>query len=587
MDINLSSVDASLIHLIVIFSLYLLTWWKSVKGGFCIDDDLGLQQFSDKWRPESKELPDKRLISIGSPNYDKIVGTLVPELLVDYINQEVGKDEKGQPVIKAFKNTQYNPFLGFPGAFMRWHRLQIGKSYQVIGKNKRGHEVYGWVQSAFRHHVWSLLIYGVALFLCYKFLSYQFGASIAFPATLLFAVHPVISQCIAWMSGINYLYCLTFLLANYNILQLGLSHYWTVPLTVLLTTLSSLTLLVGCFNFAILWLLGYHWEAFAALIVGVIIMLRDGIHVVNFRRTEFKKQNMLSSITPNVRKPVVMLKTLFYYLCLVVFPKSLGLYHEFGYHYSRKDEEPSWMFWFGLLSFAGMIAAFVYGNFLMRFCVVWFLAYFAVFSNFLTANQFVVERYAFVPAVAYCVLFGWLVYPHREVFWLLIGLYAMRSLMHVWTFKDHVSFYTSNVMNFPKSEVAYGNLGVAYQAKGASGTAYDFWMEATKINPHYDVPWYNMHSLLKTQGALEQSREYLQKCMDAKVVHFKDTWQKEMDELNSAILKKQCFESLNKELNDAINAGRPELVPEIKKKMDVLMDPKTVVTVAPPPQATS
>lgn len=555
----------------IILSLYLITWFKGIYGGFCIDDDLGLQQFSDKWRPEGKDKDNK----------------IIPELLVDYYNQEVGKDAENKPVIKPWKNLSYNSFLGFPGAFMRWHRLQIGKKYQVIGETKIGHDVYGWVQSPMRHHVWSLIVYGIALVLCYNFLSFRFGQTIAFSATLLFAIHPVASQCIVWISGINYVYCLTFLLANYNIFQLGLSYYWTIPLTILLTSLASLSLLVGCFNFAILYTLGYPWEAFSALIIGLIFMMKDGKGVVSFRRQEFKKQNMTSSITPNIRKPIVMLKTLWYYICIVIFPKRLGLYHTFGYHYSRKDEEPSAMFWFGLLSLIGMGFGFWYGDLITKFCIVWFLSYFLIFSNFMTANQFVVERYIFIPSLAYCIIFGRYLYPYPPLFWLLIGFYTMRSIMHVWTYKDHVSFYTSNIMNFPNSEVAYGNLGCAYQQIGMSGTAFDFWMKATQINPHYDVPWYNMHSLVKGAGQIEQARDYLRNCMNAKIVHFKETWDKEMKDLDNQILKKQAFESLNKDLNDAVNAGKTDLIQGIKKNMDILMQPGTIVQMGSAPKATT
>jgi len=570
-------------HLVTIYFLFFLTWWKSIYGGFCIDDDYGIQQFSDGFRPEMKELPDNKTIAIGSPNYDQIKGNVVPELLVDYYNQEVGKDKDNKPIIKAFNKRSYNPFIGFPGAFMRWHRLQIGKKYQVIGKNKKGHEVYGFVQSPFRHHVWSLIVHSIIIFLCYNFLKFHFGESIAFPATLLFSIHPIISQCVAWISGINYLYCFSFLLANYNILHLNLSYYWTIPLTILFTSLASLSLLVGCFNFAILWVLGYHWEAFSALIVGILIMLKDGREVVTYRRREFKKQNMTESITPNVRKPIVMLKTLWYYICLIIHPKSLGLYHEYGYHYGRQDEEPDIKFWLGLISLCGMLTAFWYGNLIIRFSVVWFLAYFLVFSNFITANQFVVERYVYIPSLSYAVIFSWLLYPYPQLFWLLIGFYAMRSIMHVWTFKDHITFYTSNVMNFPKSEVALGNLGVAYQSKGKPGTAFDIWQEATRVNPHYDVPWFNMHALLKSNGQLEQSREFLQKCMNAKIVHFQDTWQKDMDELNGAILKQQALNMINQEMNNAVSSGQVHLLPELKKKMDILMKPETKVSAGSSP----
>lgn len=541
-------------HYLIIFSVYILTWYKSLSGDFLIDDDQGIQKFSESWQGEVKDKDGK------VTREEKVINSY----------------KEGE---KEYKFLDYLPHLGFPGAFMRWHRLHLGKKFAVVGKNKNGHDVYAFVQDPKRHHFWSLLVNGIALALCYNFLNYHFGSNIAFSATLLFSIHPIVSQAVCWISGINYVYCLTLLLANYNILQLGLSYYWTIPLTILFTSLSSLSLLVGCFNFATLWTLGYHWEAFAALLVGLAVLLKDGTTVVNYRRGEFKKQNMMATITPNVRKPIVMLKTLWYYIKLTIFPNRLGLYHEFCYHYDRKDEEPDSRFWLGLLSLIGMGLAYWYGNLMAKFCVVWFLSYFVIFSNFITANQFVVERYIFIPSLAFCVLFGSLLYPYKPLFWFLIGLYAMRSSLHVWTFNDQISFYASNTMNFPKSEVAYGNLGVAYQGKGKSGTAFDLWHEATRINPFYDVPWYNMHSLLKTSGNLEQSMEYLNKCMNAKIVHFKDTWDKEKQQLQDAIIKKKTFEALNKEMNDAINKGDSEGIKAIKQKMDMLMNP-------PPPPPT-
>jgi len=97
--------NTTFLHLSIIFLAYLLVWKKLVYGSWVIDDDQGLQQFSGRFRLESKELPDKKVIPLGAPNYENIPGTIVPELLVDYYNQEIGKDEKNQPIVKQFKNT--------------------------------------------------------------------------------------------------------------------------------------------------------------------------------------------------------------------------------------------------------------------------------------------------------------------------------------------------------------------------------------------------------------------------------------------------------------------------------------------------
>jgi len=92
-------------QLLFIFCIFIITWWKSVYGTWNIDDDQGIAPFSERYDPTT----------------DKIIDSY--------------KDGE-----KEHKFLSYQKHLGFPGAFMRWHRLQIGKKYTLIGKNKKGHE---------------------------------------------------------------------------------------------------------------------------------------------------------------------------------------------------------------------------------------------------------------------------------------------------------------------------------------------------------------------------------------------------------------------------------------------------------------
>ena len=115
----------------------------------------------------------------------------------------------------------------------------------------------------------------------------------------------------------------------------------------------------------------------------------------------------------------------------------------------------------------------------------------------------------------------------------------MRVWVYLPTFQNEVRFYESNAQNFPDSEVALGNLGVAYLNHGLPGKAVDTWLEATRINPHYDVPWYNLYSFSKQQGDLIQAREFLKQCLNAKVIHFPDIWNKELAGLDMQIAAMQ------------------------------------------------
>jgi hypothetical protein len=192
------------------------------------------------------------------------------------------------------------------------------------------------------------------------------------------------------------------------------------------------------------------------------------------------------------------------------------------------------MFWLGVLTVLGFIGAFVFGDTAIRLGVVWYFTYFVIFSNFITAQQFIADRYVTVPAFGICMILASVLYG-TPFFWILLGCYMIRTFMHLPTYKNEIDFYGSNFLNFRKSEVSLGNLGVGFMNQGMHGAAVDVWMLATKINPHYDVPWYNLYSLFKSSGRLKEARDFLKKCLDAKVVHFEKRWNDELKEIDSKL----------------------------------------------------
>ena len=80
--------------------------------------------------------------------------------------------------------------------------------------------------------------------------------------------------------------------------------------------------------------------------------------IVKLRVNEFAKQHMAQSTVLNWRKPIVALKTFFYYICHSLFPIKMGLYHEWNFHYDEKTERMDWMFLCGLLSAIGCVFIF-------------------------------------------------------------------------------------------------------------------------------------------------------------------------------------------------------------------------------------
>ena len=278
--------------------------------------------------------------------------------------------------------------------------------------------------------------------------------------------------------------------------------------------------------------------------------------VVKLRTNVFKEQNLAYSTNLKLQKIIVAIKSLAYYTRLCIFPKRLGLYHTFEYHYSDKTEKEDKWFWLGFIMLLGFMAGFYYGNSIVRFAILWYFAYIFVFLNWITIHQFVSERYVYIPNIGICLLIAYGLLTLDKFFFgeypvlmaLIGGLYLMRTWVHLPTYNEEVSFYQSNIWNFPDSEVAFGNLGVTYMKCNLIGSAVDMWQIALKINPAYDVAHYNIHSILKQRGDFINAREYLKKAIDSLQCHFKELWIKEMQQLEHEIAYIQELNVLSQQL---------------------------------------
>lgn len=537
-DNYLPPIDSSLTHSIIISILHLAAWIYCITlKGFCIDDAEGIAKFSDHF--------------VQRKNQN---GNIVEEYEHKEYEVETGqKDEKGNPKKVKIKNTGWNPYLAFPDNLMRWFRLHWGRTFKEIGKDSKGHPHYGWVQDARKHHVLNILIQWANLLLGYNLLSHLFGSNIAFLSMLIFAVHPCGVQTVGWISGVNYLISLFGALLTFNSVLYIHNPYILFPVIALTSVLSCMTLLSGSFNFIVLLMMGQINPAIVSGLVGLFFMLRLGKKTVDYRVAAFKEQQMGKSTKFYWRKLIMMVKTFWYYVKLIIFPKRLGLFHVWAYHNEEPLDYANREFWLGLLSLVTYISALFFVPEPVRFGMIWALIYYSIFSNFITANQVVSERYVHTPIFGLSIVAAYFFQSQPILLAFLLGIYIMRVWVHLPTFKNEVRFYESNCFNFPDSEVAMGNLGVAYLNHGMHYKAFDTWHEGTRQNQLYDVPWYNLYSICKQNGDLHGARKFLLMCLNAKTVHFPDQWKREIVDLDQLI-------SMNRSLSDLLTEANKKVM---------------------------
>ena len=471
-----------------LISLTFLAYWGSLKNGFVIDDQEGILQYDGK--------------------------------------------------LQGWKFGYLSRWL--------WHRI-----FQKEGR---------------RHHLFSVVIHSANVVLLYNFLLFLFPPEIALYTSILFAVHPINTLSVAWASARSYPLGLFYSLLGLNLLKTHIAGISTMslfasnlPITAIFMGLALVgylfmyylaieTQFTSMFFFVILALLGYY--PLAILCFGITCILGGGIirETISHRANTFKQQNLGLSTRLHHRKFIVVCKTLYYYVKLCLFPKRLGLYHVYNYVYNEKTEQEDYTFWLGFGILLGSIYMFFTGNFLVKFAILWFYSFIVIFLNWITIHQFVSERYCYVANIGLCLLLASVLIHYPIIMALIIGIAIMRTWAHLPTFADEIPFYQSNIWNFPNSEVAFANLGVTFMKRGLIGSAVDMWMIGTNINKDYDVAWYNLSSTMKTQGQLHKARDFLKKAVESPQCHFKETWQKELDDLEHELNYLKEMDELTKQL---------------------------------------
>ena len=408
----------------------------------------------------------------------------------------------------------------------------------------------------------------------YLLLSRLFNPHLAFLTCVLFSVHPFGTQAVAWISGCSYAAGGFLTLLGFNVAFLATDAGWmTTPLGVLgslvlyafIQWLALEVMFAMLGGFVLLWWAGLTPFAIVALLLAIHSGFNAFRQAISLRAATFKEQAMGRSLTLHWRKGIVALKCLGYYTLFTLWPKRIGIYHTYSYHYELPyaESEDRYM-WVGLGVVVAGVLGVVYGSPLVQLAVLWYGAFLILFLNWITANQFLTERYVWFPAVGVCLLVA--AFTPAWLFWLLVGLALMRTWSHLPTYYNETQFYMSNVWNFPNSEVAMGNLGVTYMQRGLVGSAIETWMLGLSVNKEYDVCWYNLGAALRARGPLNlnyapmlmthippaviqhavsepvkahlrMARYCIDRAAQSKFSHFKERWVNEVKELDGLLAK--------------------------------------------------
>ncbi len=467
----------------------------------------------------------------------------------------------------GFVSDDIEGIANYDGKFLGWDYGRITKwLWQKL-----------FQKNAAAHHTFSILLHNINVCLLYVLLSNLFSPRLALFASILYTVHSVNTQSVAWISARGYPLGLMWTLIIMNML----THYATllafpflnpilycvvIAVFILFYYFSIHAQFATMVGFVLFGFMGYPLVTMIGCLMSLVMGFGIVKEVIGIRAKVFKEQNMGESTQLSPKRLIIAFKTLYYYTRLCLFPKRMGLYHVYGYHYTPELVKIDKLFFKGLGVATVLLLGLVFGNPVIQFGILWYLAYIFIFLNWITIHQFLSERYCYIANVGLCIVLAYILLPFPIVFAFIVGLYLMRTWTHLPTYEDEVPFYQSNVWNFPNSEVAFANLGVTYMKRGLVNSAMDMWLIALKINPQYDVSHYNISSTLKTRGQLTDAHKHLKSAVESPECHFKDLWAKELTQLEHEM---QYVEKVNK-LREAVKTLDNEKSKEISKQLEEL-----------------
>ncbi|MCU0651877.1 MAG: tetratricopeptide repeat protein [Candidatus Omnitrophica bacterium] len=389
--------------------------------------------------------------------------------------------------------------------------------------------------NTFYFHLFSVLLNTGCVILLYLLCNVLFkNRQFAFLAALIFAVHPIHTEAVSWISAGHYVFSAMFFL-------LSLLFYVKPCLTAFNFILAIFFCILGLFsgNAAIvLPVIFISYDLFFreksandAIPLKIRLWVLSSITLVCaiFLWAIFLSRNNFMHKIFYFRGPsylIVTLKALVYYLKIIYLPLARGLYHPFAYNTTDINKvSPALFLSLGVI----FISIFAFFKCLKRhkpisFGIAWFFITYLPYSNIVPVCNIVSERYVYLPSAGICMILAYLFLKAwdaininqqgRKVLRIIAMLavvlfiisYATLTIKRNREYKDIITFWETNINNFPDGLMAYNNLAGTYYTMGETEQALAYSWINLMINKDQPHVWCNLGKVYFEKGDLKISR---------------------------------------------------------------------------------
>lgn len=404
-----------------------------------------------------------------------------------------------------------------------------------------------WGFSPAGYHLQNLLWHGANTLLLFAFLRLLGLASpLPFWTALLFALHPIQTEAVAWVSGRKELLCLFFeLLACFLYLR-ALARpvfdrkaavlYAGCSLALLLALLSKqvaaaapLLLFGSAWLFARLHHLPLDWKRQGRFLLGPLALtsffilyqygLFERLELMQDRGTYYDPAAREVSYTP-LSAVLTPLAVFGQSLWLSLWPLDLTIERGFA----------PVVAWADLRWLAGLLGAALWSGIAwacrarqpaIAFGLFWWLAAWAPVSGVLPVAYLMADRYLYIPTLGFALagvaLLHQLPLDRQKITLLLLGLsaaFAIRTLDRGMDWKDEFTLWNAQIAARPALPQGYINLGNAHLARGEVDQAISYWQKALERQPNAPQVWLNWGNAEQQRGNPSLAEAHYRKALE-------------------------------------------------------------------------
>jgi hypothetical protein len=372
--------------------------------------------------------------------------------------------------------------------------------------------------------------------------------ALAFIAGLIFALHPIHTEAVSWISGGHYaLSSLFFILSMIFYARSGKS---------LLNLLLSVIAFLFCF------LTGNAVATLPLLFIVYDIFFRDRSED-NLVLRKWRLLVLLTALTISIpvvilysfwKNPythlifqyrgihylVVITKAFMYYLKILYLPIARGLYHPFAFNTVDINRfSPAFFSSFVVI----VLLIFAFFKCLKRlkpvsFGIAWYFLAYAPYSNIIPICNIISERYLYLASAGFCIVLAalfmkvWHLIHLRKnsvkalrilalaSLTLMLFSYASLTFKRNYEYNNIILYWDSNINNFPDGYFVYNNLAATFYVMGNIENAKAYCWITLLADPRQPHVWCNLGRLYRESKDLARSKDCYEQALKIDKTYF-------------------------------------------------------------------